>query len=327
MGADNPDRLRGAGPLGIVFDEYDSMKEDVWPVVQPIVRANGGWAWFCGTPKGKLKLFELYQRGQIENKEWKSWRLKASESGIIAKDQLENAKATMSQALYNQEFETEFLESEGSVFRNVRQSATADPQKPMTDHLYVMGVDLAKVQDFTVITVYDRTTNAQVYQDRFQTLAWPFQKARIIETAKHYNNALVTIDATGLGDPIADDLTRSGIAVEAFKITSESKKDIIEKLSIWIEQGKMRMLPIQETLYEFDNFSYEIGPSGKVRYGARQGFHDDIVISHALSIWGLQPLYIEKRIPQLNQIQQLYKEKAKSYGKSEEDYANDYDAY
>ena len=83
LGADNPDRLRGAGPMGIVLDEYDTMKNDVWPVVEPILRQNGGWAWFVGTPKGKQKLYDLYNLGQTDNKEWKSWLLKASASGII----------------------------------------------------------------------------------------------------------------------------------------------------------------------------------------------------------------------------------------------------
>ena len=119
MGADNPDRLRGAGPLGIVLDEYDTMKADVWPTVQPILRANGGWAWFVGTPKGKGKLYDFYNLGQSGDPEWQSWLLKASESGIIKTDELMNSRKSMSQALFNQEFECEFLEGEGSVFRSV----------------------------------------------------------------------------------------------------------------------------------------------------------------------------------------------------------------
>ena len=85
----------------------------------------------------------------------------------------------MSQALYNQEWECDFIESEGSVFRNVRAAATAIPQPPKMNHLYVMGVDLAKVQDFTVLAVYDRSSNQQVYQDRFQTIEWPFKQAAV----------------------------------------------------------------------------------------------------------------------------------------------------
>ena len=305
-GADNPDTLRGAGPFGVVLDEFATMKYEAWGIIEPILRANTGWCWFIGTPKGKNHLFDVYQRGQQDNSEWKSWLLKASQSGIIPQEQLENSRLTMTQSLFNQEWECGFLEGEGSVFRGVKEIAIAIPDKPNTNEIYVLGVDLAKVTDWTVITVYSRKTNRQVYQDRFQTLEWPFQKAKIKAISDHYNKALIILDATGLGDPIADDLLRAGVPVEAFKITEQSKKDLVEKLSIWIEQKKLRILPIEQSLFEFDNFSYEIGPTGKIRYGARQGFNDDIVMAHALAIWSLQPLAEIKKEEEKTIVKQYY---------------------
>lgn len=59
---------------------------------------------------------------------------------------------------------------------------------------------------------------------------------------------------------------------------------------------------------EFDNFSYEIGPSGRVFYQAREGYHDDIVISHALAVWDLQPLIIKPKIEDMTSVQQSYLE-------------------
>jgi hypothetical protein len=320
LGADNPDRLRGAGPMGVVLDEYDTMKNDVWPIVEPILRENGGWAWFIGTPKGKQKLYDLYNLGLKGEGEWKSWLIKASESGIISEEQLAESKKTMTQNLYNQEWECDFIEGQGSVFRGVREVCNATPTQPLIDHYYVMGVDLAKVQDWTVITVYDRKTNRQVYQDRFQTLEWPFQKSKIKAIADHYNKALVMLDATGVGDPIADDLLRAGVAVNPVKLTNESKKDIIEKLSIWIDQKRLSMINTEETLLEFDNFSYEITSSGKIVYNAREGYHDDIVVAHALAVWELQPLFVPETKLEVPPIKQEYLRRIKiSQGGFDED--------
>lgn len=324
MGADNPDRLRGAGPLGLILDEYDTMKDDVWPILQPILRQNGGWAWFVGTPKGKQKLFDLYNLGQSGNPEWKSWLLKASTSGVIDLEQLENAKNTMSQALYNQEFECDFLEGEGSVFRNVRDVCTAIPREPVSGHMYVMGVDLAKLQDYTVIVIYDRATNSQVYQARFNKIEWPFQKSKIKAIAEHYNGALIYPDATGLGDPVVDDLIREGLAVEPVKLNNQTKKEMIEKMSIWIETKKLRMLNIEETLIEFDNFSYEISQTGNIRYNAPVGFHDDIVIAHCLAVQGLFPLYKDEKPKQQTKIQEYYS-KIKSGSNEDEEGAYEYE--
>lgn len=317
-GSDDPDALRGPNPVGIVFDEYDTQRSEGWAVVEPILRANGGWAWFIGTPRGKKKLFALYNLGQSGHREWKSWLLKASTSGIILPDQLEESKATMSRALYNQEWECEFLEGEGGVFRGVREVAHAEAQKAIEGRLYIIGCDLAKVQDFTVLTVYDRLTNTQVNQDRFQKLEWPFQKARIQAMSKLYNNAVVALDATGIGDPIADDLIRSGVPIEAIKITNQNKKDMIEKLSIWIDQGKISILPIDESLEEFDNFGYEIGEGGRIRYGGQQGYHDDIVMSHALAVSMLydRPVPIVQKPKTL--LQEHYQKKAAGFREYED---------
>lgn len=302
-GGDDPDRLRGPGPLGAVFDEFGTMKIEAWQVVEPAIIANNAWAWFVGTPKGKNHLYDFLQRGG-KMKGWGSFFLDGEHSGIYTPEQLEQLKSSMTQKMYQQEILCNFLENEGTVFRGVRDAMTSQPEPPKASHLYVMGVDLAKVTDFTVLTVYDRMKNNQVYQDRFQTLEWPFQKQKIATIAKHYNNALTIVDATGIGDPIADDLIRQGIAVEPFKITEQSKKDLIEKLSIWIEQKKCTLLNIADSQLEFDNFSYEIGSTGKIRYQGRQGYHDDIVISHALAINALQPLVFNANRDDLTPIQQ-----------------------
>ena len=311
-GADDPDALRGAAPIGIIFDEFAMQKIEAWKVMEPVLRQNDGWAWFPTTPKGKNHAYDFYEKGLSGNPEWKSMLLKASTSGIIDPYQLNEAKAGMSAPFFNQEFECEFLEGEGSVLRGFKEIATAKPETPKDSKRYIIGADLAKLRDFTVLTVYDATTNAQVYQDRFQALEWPFQKKKIASLSKYYNDALVILDATGLGDPIADDLLRAGVPVEPFKLTETTKKELIEKFSIWIEQRKIRILPIEETIKEFEQFTYKLGETGKIHYGAPTGenYHDDIVISHALAVWGLRPLYAEKLVQPKTLIQMAF-ERAK----------------
>jgi hypothetical protein len=318
-GADDPESLRGAGPYGIGFDEFDDMKPEAWGITEPIIRANGGWAWFLGTPKGKSNLWNLHQRSLSGDPEWSSYLLKASTSKVIAEHELQALRRSLNQALYNQELECEFLEGEASVFRGVREIMTATPEEPQDGHHYVIGCDLAKVRDYTVMAVYDRQTNKQVYQSRFNTIEWPYQKQKIRAIAEHYNHALVIIDATGVGDPVADDLLRSGVAVEPFKFTQESKKDIVEKLSIWIEQKKIEMLPIDETAFEFDNFAYEMLPGGKLRYSAPDGYNDDIVTAHALAVSSLQPVY-KASVLQPSPVRQEYARAVRSLQRDDNEY-------
>ncbi len=324
-GADRPDLMRGPNPMGVVLDEFSVMKPEVWTdIVQPVMRSNPkAWCWFLFTPRGKNHAYKIFQYGnsgeERYSKEWKSWKLNVLQSGIFTPEQVENAQSTMSEGTFNQELMCEFLEGEGAVFRSTRAVATAKPHGPIEGHRYTMGVDLAKLRDYTVIAVYDRQTNDQVYQDRFQSLEWPFQKKKIKGICDYYNHANVMMDATGLGDPIVDDLLRVGVPVEPIKLTINSKKDIIEKLSIWIEQKKIKMLPMEETMLEFDNYSFEIGPTGMTRYGAPEGFHDDIVIAHALAVWSLVPVFRVETFKEPTLIQNALAKARDIYNRTEEE--------
>jgi len=245
----------------------------------------------------------------------------AIEEKRFTQEYIDEARKTITDFDFEVFYECAFPKEMGTVFRDIRSVANARPSKPYTGHLYVMGVDLAKIQDYTAISVYNRATNSQVYHERIKDLEYPFQKRKIAAIAKHYNNALVVLDATGLGDPIADDLIRAGLNIIPFKITSVNKKEMIEKLIIWIEQKKLEILPIEDTLLEFDNFTYELSATGLVRYTARRGFHDDIVISHALAITELQPISHELKREDLTLMQQHKITSLKQrHGKEEENW-------
>jgi len=158
-----------------------------------------------------------------------------------------------------------------------------------------MGVDLAKHQDFTVICTLNQHNNHLVDFDRFGEVNWVLQKKRIIAKAKQYNNARTLIDSTGVGDPIFDDLQRSGIAVQGYKFTSASKADLIENLIMMIEQQQISYPDIPELVNELKLYGYETLPSGTIRYGAPESYHDDCVTALALASWQLrtaQPAWI-----------------------------------
>lgn len=310
--ADRPENIEGFGydkaflnEAGIILkDEYlwnNAIRPMLWEYKAPAV--------IGGTPKGKGVFYELAQRGQDPAQEnYEFFHFTTFDNPYLDAKNLETEMEDMPEAVKRQEIFAEFLDDSGVVFKNVSLVCNASPRKPVPGHLYVMGVDLAKVQDFTVLTVYDRENNKQVYQDRFNTLDWGFQKKKIYTIAKMYNNALTVVDATGLGDPIADDLSRAGLSIEPYKLTNTSKKELIEKLSIWIEQERMSMLNLEETVQEFNNFTYDISSSGNIRYNAPVGFHDDIVISHGLAVSQLQPIYGKTKDEPKTRLQEYYQE-------------------
>jgi phage terminase large subunit len=107
-GADNAERLRGLGFDGIVLDEFANWRPGVWSeVIRPALSDRQGFATFIGTPAGKNEFFELWQIAQQSNA-WFKLELKASETGLLAKEELAAAREAMSKDQFEQEFQCSF---------------------------------------------------------------------------------------------------------------------------------------------------------------------------------------------------------------------------
>jgi phage terminase large subunit len=52
VGGDQPDRLVGANPIGVIMSEYSLHNPECWDLIRPILVENGGWAVFIYTPRG-----------------------------------------------------------------------------------------------------------------------------------------------------------------------------------------------------------------------------------------------------------------------------------
>jgi hypothetical protein len=107
-GADNPDRLRGIYLDGVVLDEFGDMDPTVWSqVIRPALADRQGWAAFIGTPKGKNAFHKVWIDAATDDA-WTRLLLKASETEILAADELAAARRAMSKDEYDQEFECSF---------------------------------------------------------------------------------------------------------------------------------------------------------------------------------------------------------------------------
>ena len=107
-GADNPERLRGLGFDSVVCDEFADWRPGVWSeVLRPALADRQGTATFIGTPKGRNEFWELWQ---VANKSdaWFKLELKASDTGLLPQEELDEARKAMSAEQYEQEFQCSF---------------------------------------------------------------------------------------------------------------------------------------------------------------------------------------------------------------------------
>lgn len=107
-GADNPNALRGIYLDGVVMDEFADMDPKVWSeVIRPALADRKGFATFIGTPKGRNEFHAIHKRS-LEDPEWYSLVLKASETGLIPESELDLARRDLTDDQYAQEFECSF---------------------------------------------------------------------------------------------------------------------------------------------------------------------------------------------------------------------------
>lgn len=109
-GGDNGDRLRGLALDGVILDEFADMPAGLWgQIVRPALADRKGWATIIGTVKGKNQLWQFYEAAQADPANWYSSILRASETGILDPDELEDAKRSMTPEQFDAEFECDPL--------------------------------------------------------------------------------------------------------------------------------------------------------------------------------------------------------------------------
>lgn len=284
--AENPVSLLGRGLDWMIFDECANSKEEVWSqYLQPRLIDRKGWALFPSTPKGKGWFYHLCMRAKTDPEyyfqEGPTW-----DNPVIDKEWLQAQKPNYTERWWQQEVLGAFLDDTGSVFRNIRTHISGVLEQPNKTKSYSIGVDLAKHQDWTVITVMDMQGRVVHWERLEQGMAYPQQQARIADVIRRYNNATTYMDSSGVGDPIVDYFLQSGLPVIGVP-TAQEKTALVDSLVLAMEGGKIAYPDIPTLINELEIFEHEKTSTGRARYNAPIGFHDDAVISLALAWRGV----------------------------------------
>jgi hypothetical protein len=285
--ADNADTMRGDAVCVVWMDEGGQIAEDRWTLeLRPSLMDTHGKAIFTGTPKGKNWYFQLWTRGQDrQQQDYQSWAFSSYTNPYLDPKEIDEFKRDMPELAYRQEILAEFLDDVGSVFRNIEQIVKGELEEPNPTKHYVTGADLAKLVDYTVTATLDQNGHLCGF-DRFDTIQWPLIRARVANNARKYNNSRLIIDSTGVGEPNFEEFHRQeNLSVEGFKFTNATKKELIENLSMMIENKQISIPNIPVLINELRLFGYKMSPSGLVQYSAPEGYHDDCVIALALAAW------------------------------------------
>jgi hypothetical protein len=282
-GAEEPDSLYGEDVFAAVLDECSRMKEGSWHAVRTTLTATRGHVRLIGNVKGRKNwFFKLCRKAQAGAPNFGyhkiTWR-EAVAAKILDAAEIDDARNVLPPAVFKELYEADPCDDEGNPFGIPAIRSCLIPRFSL-EPISCWGWDLGKRQDWTVGVALTRKGDMAKLV-RFQA-PWAETKRRIIaETGS--KRALV--DATGVGDPIVEDLVRVG-PFSPFVFTSRSKQDLMELLQSDIQQKRLGLTE-GVLVNELETFEYEYrGRGGRftgVYYSAPEGMYDDCVCALGLA--------------------------------------------
>lgn len=278
---DNPDAGRGRKYKRAIIDEAGLVRnfEEVWwKAIRPTLSDLRGDAWFFGTPKGRRFFYQLYLKGQSGDPDWRSWQLPTSDNPYIPADEIEDARRSLPRAAFEQEYLAIPDDNAGNPFGVQDIHDAINPSVPRGEPV-AFGVDLAKSVDWTVVQGIDEAGNL-LEPERWQGVPWGTTMDRIIRLVR---DVPTLVDATGLGDPIVEQLQSRANNVQGFIFTSKSKQQLMEGLAAAIQQREIGLPDTGWLIAEYESFEFTYTASG-VKYSAPQGLHDDGVCASGLAV-------------------------------------------
>lgn len=305
IGADNRESLRGPGLKYVIFDEFDDIDLDTWhSVIRPMLVLTGGKAMFMGSPKGTQHLYSLYDKCESgRDKEW--WAapiLRVTESNLLPENEVKSLQedvkvGDMPQLTWECEYMCSRAAAASGVFRRIKENIWDGNLKIKSDRKYQIGVDIAKLSDWTVITPIDLHDWKIGIPERFQHLDYPLIEARIEANWLKYNKAKLIIENNSIGEPVIDHLIHDKkiTYIEPFLTTERSKEAIIKNLSILLETDQIKIPNYEPLIREMKVMRYERNnKSKKLKIVSPDGYHDDCVMSLAFTCWNLPRLPLKR---------------------------------
>lgn len=283
--AERYDNIRGLTCDYGVIDEAAFCKDEAWQeAIRPVFMVRGKKVLFISTPKGKNFFYDLYQLGVSEDyHQYRHYTGTSYDTPYIDPIDITDAKKTLPENVFKQEYLAAFIDSGGEVFSNLDKNTFSQYPQPIGK--VFCGIDLGKQEDYTVATFIDsRGKVVDIYRSNAQE--WTTMVNEIVIRIRKWN-ATTMIEVNSIGDVIFEMVKKQWQDSHPFITTSKSKQEIIEGLILDMNDEVIRIPSPQlfSWLYnELSYFTYDYNPKTRsIKYGHPSGQHDDTVISLAIA--------------------------------------------
>lgn len=298
LSANNPAALSGDGVTLWLVDEAQYLTQAAWDNLFPSTAERNGIICLFGVSEEGGPFQDLCLRGDDpQQPEYKRLVYPTSANPYVPKWRIEFARRTLSPAKFDQLYLARWTGELGKIFRNITTIKNDKPileapegyfytEKYNSNNRYYGGLDLGRLSDWTVITIWNRQGELVAW-DRFSIIDWELQTSRCATISKAYGHPLIKVDTTGIGDPVFDDLTAKGLSVDGYQIsTNVRKRQLVDEFAIRVGAGNVSIPNIPILLEEMNLMEAKkskVEGSHVVLYSAPSGRTDDFVLSCSLA--------------------------------------------
>ena len=300
--------LLGKSAHRIWIDEASRVDDEaVKRVIRPMLWDFAGQLGLISTPFGHNYFYEEWMkgRGPKRDEHYSSYQFTSYDNPHLSVETIDRDRLSMPEEIWRCEGMAEFLDDVNFVFPWKILSTAQDESVEIAlnrsiGHVYSMGVDVAKTNDFTVISVLDCTNPAAVklaYIERFNASSmsfaserhyWDYVVERIKTIGKIFEPYRVMIDASSAGNPVLEAVQSELPQAEGYTFSNSlqnpKKVQLIQQLKLGFEQKRLKLPVNCDYLYdELRFYEYKISESNNLLMNAQSGKHDDCVISLALA--------------------------------------------
>ena len=283
--AERYDNIRGLTVDYGIIDEAAFCKDEAYSeAIKPVFLVRGKKILFISTPKGKNWFYNLFALGKsADHPNYQTYTGSSYDTPFIEEEEIEDAKRTLPEKVFQQEYLAKFIDGGGEVFQNLDKNKFHKYPKPI-GKIYC-GIDLGKQEDSTVATFIDSIGNViDIYRD--SKTEWSQMIQQIVILLKKYN-ATGMVEVNGIGDPIFEQIKKQYSNTHPFTTSSRSKNEIIEGLILDMNESTIK-IPHENVfpylVSELETFTYEYNPKTRaIKYGHPNGLHDDTVMSLAIA--------------------------------------------
>lgn len=283
--AEKYDNIRGLTMDYGILDEAAFMKEEAWKeAIRPVFMVRGRKVVFISTPKMKNWFYELFQLGKSEDHpNYVAYTGSSYDTPYIDPEEIADAKRTLPENIFRQEYMAEFIDGGGEVFSDLEKNQFRQWPKP-NGKVYC-GIDAGRANDYTVATFIDSTGQVvEIYRNN--QVEWSQMIDAIAQLCRKWN-ATTMIEVNSIGDVLFEQLKKQWHDTHPFTTSNKSKQEIIEGLILDMNESTIR-IPASELfsplLHELEIFTYDYNPKTRsISYGHPNGQHDDTVMSLAIA--------------------------------------------